>query len=185
MKSPFPMFARRAVAALIPSAPRGPLKSAASLCAGAALLALSGCYYYTPYGYSPYPYYYGTVPAMSTQQETDAGVAGSTSTQTSQRPNPAPTAVADAQYPGPLYPNPPVAVGVPAWPAYPAYPAYYNWPGYYSYPAYYGYGGWGWGAPAVSFSVGYWGGGYWGHGGWGHGGWGHGGWGHGGGGHWH
>lgn len=123
-----------------PSSPwaRGALKRISTLGAAAALLALSGCYYYYPYGYAPY--YYGTVPAASTQQESAA-------------PNPSPAAVPDAQYPGPLYPSPPVAIAVPAWPAYPAYPAYYP------YPA------WGWGAPAVSFGFGYWsgGGGHWHH----------------------
>ncbi|SDC02312.1 hypothetical protein [Paraburkholderia lycopersici] len=113
--------------------------------AASALLVLSGCYYY-PYGYAPY--YAGPVPVASTQQET---VIAQTA------PNPAPVALPDAQYPGPLYPSPPVAVAAPAWPAYPvAYPAYYPYP---AYPAY----GWGWGAPAVSFGFGYWGGGGHGH----------------------
>ncbi|MBB3256377.1 hypothetical protein F4827_001210 [Paraburkholderia bannensis] len=180
MKSPFHV-----------NALRRPFHWAASAGAAGALLALGGCYYYTPYGYSPYPaYYYATVPASSTQQQSAVAVAGSNTgayaNPPSSRPNPAPAAVADAQYPGPLYPSPPVAVAVPAWPAY---PAYYSWPAYYAYPAsypgYYGYSGWGWGAPAVSLSVGFWGGGYWGRGGyWGHGGyWGRG---YGGyGGHWH
>ncbi|MEM5404274.1 hypothetical protein [Paraburkholderia unamae] len=108
------------------------------IAAASALPALSGCYYYAPYGYPPY--YYGTVPVAATQQETAV-------VQTA--PNPAPAAVPDSQYPGPLYPSPPVAIAVPAWPAYPAYPAAY--PAYYPYPAY----GWGWGAPAVSFGFGY------------------------------
>ena len=117
--------------------------------AAAALLALSGCYYYPPYAYGPY--YYGTVPIASAQQEAMV-------TQTA--PNPAPAAVPDAQYPGPLYSSPPVALAVPAWPAYPAayppYPAYpAAYPAYYPWPAY----GWGWGVPAVSFGFGYWGGG--------------------------
>ena len=130
----------------LPRTLRHALKLAA---AASALLALSGCYYYYPYGYAPY--YYGTVPVASTQQETAI-------MQTA--PNPAPAAVADAQYPGPLYPSPPVAIAVPAWPAYPAYPAYpATYPAYYPYPAY----GWGW--PAVSFGFGYWGGGggHWHH----------------------
>ncbi|WP_321925177.1 hypothetical protein [Paraburkholderia guartelaensis] len=121
------------------------------IAAASALPALSGCYYYAPYGYPPY--YYGTVPVAATQQETAV-------VQTA--PNPAPAAVPDAQYPGPLYPSPPVAIAVPAWPAYPAYPAYpVAYPAYYPYPAY----GWGWGAPAVSFGFGYWGGGgrHWHH----------------------
>lgn len=110
-------------------------------CAFGALLSLSGCYYYPyGYGYGGYPSYYGTVPASSTQQETAVGQPGTA-------PNPAPNAVPDAQYPGPLYPSPPVAVAVPPYSAWPAYPAYYP------YPA------WGWGAPAVSFGFGYWGGG--------------------------
>jgi hypothetical protein len=118
---------------------RGALTRAAKLGAAAALLALSGCYYYYPYGYAPY--YSGAVPAAGTQQETATA-------QATQAPNPAPAAIPDAKYPGPLYPSPPVAIAVPAWPAYPAYPAYYP------YPA------WGWGAPAVSFGFGYWGGGW-------------------------
>lgn len=121
----------------------GALKRVSTLGATAALLALSGCYYYYPYGYTPY--YYGTVPAASTQQE---NALSQTHPQASQPPNPAPAAIPDAQYPGPLYPSPPVAIAAPAWPAYPAY---------YPYPA------WGWGAPAVSFGFGYWsgGGGHW------------------------
>ena len=119
------------------------LKRVSTLGAAAALLTLSGCYYYYPYGYAPY--YSGTAPAAGTQQ---GNAALQTSPQASQPPNPAPAAIPDAQYPGPLYPSPPVAIAVPAWPAWPAYPAYYP------YPA------WGWGAPAVSFGFGYWGGGW-------------------------
>ncbi|WP_232071140.1 hypothetical protein [Paraburkholderia pallida] len=124
---------------------RGALKRAAALGATTALLALSGCYYYYPYGYAPY--YYGSVPAAGTQQD---NAVMQTSPQASQPPNPAPAAIPDAQYPGPLYPSPPVAIAVPAWPAYPAY---------YPYPA------WGWGGPSISFGFGYWGGGggYWRH----------------------
>lgn len=124
--------------------PRPPGALCNTLKLGAAtstLLALSGCYY-TPYGYGPY--YSGTVPIASTQQETIA----------QNSPNPAPAAMPDAQYPGPLYPSPPVAIAVPAWSAYPAYAPY---PAYY--PAY-PYPAWGWGAPAVSFGFGYWGGGW-------------------------
>ncbi|WP_322014107.1 hypothetical protein [Paraburkholderia sp. J12] len=98
----------------------------------ASTLALSGCYYYYPYGYG-----YGTYPAYATQQETAVATAGNT---------PAPNAVPDAQYPGPLYSTQPVAIAVPAYSAWPVYPAYY--------PA------WGWGAPAVSFGFG-WSGGHW------------------------
>jgi hypothetical protein len=118
------------------------------IAAASALLTLSGCYYYSPYGYGPY--YTGPVPMVATQQETAV-------MQTA--PNPAPAAVPDAQYPGPLYSTAPVAIAVPAWSAYPAYGAY---PAYYPYPAY-GWGGWG--APAVSFGFGYWGGGggHWHH----------------------
>ncbi|PVX71996.1 hypothetical protein [Paraburkholderia unamae] len=132
------------------------------IAAACSLLTLSGCYYYYPYGYGPY--YTGVVPAANTQQETAV-------MQTA--PNPAPAAVADAQYPGPLYPSPPVAIAAPAWPAYPAYaaypayPAYQAYPAYSAYPAYYPYPayGWGWGAPAISFGFGYWGGGggHWHH----------------------
>ncbi len=88
-------------------------------CGAGFVLALSGCYYYGPYGYPPY---YGAVPVAATQQETAMPSA----------PPPA-----DAQYPGPLVPTPPV---------YPVYPAVY--------PA---WGGYGWGWPAVSFG---WSGGY-------------------------
>ena len=102
---------------------RGALKRVKTLGASAALLALSGCYYYYPYGYAPY--YYGSVPAASTQQETAPA-------QAAEPPNPAPAAMPDAKYPGPLYPSPPMAITVPAWPVYPAYPAY---PAYYPYPA--------------------------------------------------
>jgi hypothetical protein len=109
--------------------------------AASALLALSGCYYYYPYGTGPY--YTGPVPVATTQQQTAAA---------QNAPNPAPAAVPDAQYPGPLYSTAPVAIAVPAWPAYPPYGAY---PAYYPYPAYPAYG---WGAPAVSFGFGYWGG---------------------------
>jgi hypothetical protein len=118
--------------------------------AASTVLALSGCYYYYPYGYGPY--YTGPVPMATTQQETAIA---------QNAPNPAPAAMPDAQYPGPLYSTAPVAIAVPAWPAYPAYGAY---PAYYPYPAY-GWGGWGWGAPAVSFGFGYWGGGggHWHH----------------------
>jgi hypothetical protein len=120
------------------------------IAAASALLTLSGCYYYYPYGYGPY--YTGPVPVATTQQETVVA---------QNSPNPAPAALPDAQYPGPLYSTAPVAIAVPAYPAYPAYGAY---PAYYPYPAY-GWGGWGWGAPAVSFGFGYWGGGggHWHH----------------------
>lgn len=130
---------------------RGMLRRVSMLGATAALLALSGCYYYYPYGYTPY--YPGTVPAANTQQE---NAVLQTNSQAGLPANPAPAAVPDTQYPGPLYPSPPVAVAVPAWPVYPAYPAY---PAYYPYPA------WGWGAPAISFGFGYWsgGGGHWHH----------------------
>ncbi|WP_321784904.1 hypothetical protein [Paraburkholderia sp. J94] len=131
-------------------------KRAASAGAAAALLALSGCYYYAPYGYAPYsPYYYGAVPAAGTQQETSPYPTAQSpqATHAAQAtyaapPNPAPAAIPDAQYPGSLTATAPVW---PVWPAYyPAYPAY---PAYYPYPA------WGWGAPAISFGFGYWGGG--------------------------
>jgi hypothetical protein len=71
------------------------------IAAASALLTLSGCYYYSPYGYAPY--YTGPVPMAATQQETAV-------MQTA--PNPAPAAVPDAQYPGPLYSTAPVAIAV-------------------------------------------------------------------------
>jgi hypothetical protein len=124
----------------VPHLPRSAasrVRGMALACAVGTLLPLSGCYYYYPYGYgygaypgypdpAGYPAYTSTVPAAATQQETTVGTT-------------APNAVPDAQYPGPLYPSPPVAIAVPAYPVY---------PGYYS--------GWGWGAPAVSFGFGYW-----------------------------
>jgi hypothetical protein len=102
----------------------------------ASTLALSGCYYYYPYGYG-----YGATPAYATQQETAVGTVAAAPGNT-----PAPNAVPDAQYPGPLYSTQPVAIAVPAYSAWPAY-----------YPAY--YPAWGWGAPAVSFGFGW--GGHW------------------------
>ncbi|WP_027775771.1 hypothetical protein [Paraburkholderia caledonica] len=123
--------------------------------------ALSGCYYYVPYGYVPY----GEVSAAAPQQYpfsmTDAVATGAAASDV--------TASTNAY----IAPAAPVFV-VPAY--YPvAYP-YYGWPA--------------WWGPSVSLSFGYWGGccygggryGYWGHHGyWGHGyrgGWGgHGSWG--------
>jgi hypothetical protein len=165
------------------------------LAAGAAVLALAGCYY--PYGYYPYGAngYYANVPGPSTQTGVPVTASG--------EPQPA----LDNHEPIPAPPPPSVTtsgsytvpsasyaasqqqqVYVPAAaPAYSGYPA----ADYYPYPAYpyYGYG-YGYGYPYYGPSVsigfaGYWGGGCcWGGGGWhGGGGWG-GGW-HGGGGHWH
>ncbi|MFM0624685.1 hypothetical protein [Paraburkholderia xenovorans] len=124
--------------------------------------ALSGCYYYVPYGYVPY----GTVPAPADQQQYAFSVAGATGAVTSD-------AIASTN----TYAAPAVPVFVA--PAY--YPVAYPYP-YYGSPAWWG--------PSVSLSFGYWGGccygggryGYWGHHGyWGHGyrgGWGgHGSWG--------
>jgi hypothetical protein len=126
--------------------------------------ALSGCYYYVPYGYVPY----GTVPAPADQQQY-------------------PFSVADAAATGAVTSDAIASTNTYAAPAVPVFvaPAYY--PVAYPYP-YYGSPAW-WG-PSVSLSFGYWGGccygggryGYWGHHGyWGHGyrgGWGgHGSWG--------
>lgn len=134
-------------------------KRAASAGAAVVLLALSGCYYYPPYGYAPYssysPYYAGAVPAAGTQQETSVYQTQQAAQSTwTAPPNPAPAAIPDAQYPGSLTATPPVVVAAPMWPVWPAYyPAYPAWPAYYPYPA------WGWGAPSISFGFGYWGGG--------------------------
>jgi len=112
--------------------------------------ALSGCYYYVPYGYVPY----GEVPAAAPQQQypfsmTDAAVTGAAASDVTASTNTyiapvAPVFVVPAHYPV-------------------AYP-------YYGSPTWWG--------PSVSLSIGYWGGccygggryGYWGH----HGYWGHG-----------
>jgi hypothetical protein len=134
--------------------------------------ALSGCYYYVPYGYVPY----GTVPAPADQQQYPFSVADTAATG---------AVTSDAIASTNTYAAPAVPVFfAPAY--YPvAYPYPYPYP--YRYP-YYGSPAW-WG-PSVSLSFGYWGGccygggryGYWGHHGyWGHGyrgGWGgHGSWG--------
>ena len=147
------------VSACRASTPARYAKRAASAGAAVALLALSGCYYYAPYGYAPYssysPYYAGAVPAAGTQQETSVYQTQQSAQSTwTAAPNPAPAAIPDAQYPGSLTATPPVVVAAPVWPVWPAYyPAYPAWPAYYSYPA------WGWGAPSISFGFGYWGGG--------------------------
>ncbi|MDR5750104.1 MULTISPECIES: hypothetical protein [unclassified Caballeronia] len=136
-----------------------------SLTALASAVALSGCYYVGPYGYSAYPPYpaYPVVGAAYTQREVPVG------TQSTTEPSGDPaTAATTTQY---VVAQPPVA--------YSTYPAYYPTYPYPVYPAYYGYG-----YPAISVGFGYWGGGgccWGGHGGW-HGG--GGGW-HGGGGGWH
>ncbi|PLZ02611.1 hypothetical protein CY652_10530 [Burkholderia sp. WAC0059] len=134
----------------------------------AALLALSGCYYYPPY----YPAYPAGVPTAATGQYAAAPATAGSGTSAATAPMPAVPggpSPDDGQYPGSIYTAPPIA---PAY--YPAYPAYYP-----AYPAYYpyGYGGYyGWGGPAISLGFG----GYWGERGWGGGRWGGGRWGGGG-----
>jgi hypothetical protein len=103
--------------------------------------ALSGCYYYVPYGYVPY----GEVAAAAAPQQypfsmPDAAAAG--------------TAASDATASATTY----IAPAVPVFVA----PAYYP----VAYP-YYGRPAW-WG-PSVSLSFGYWGGGHYRGGGGGHG----------------
>jgi len=112
--------------------------------AGAALLALSGCYY--PYYGDPYAGY-PSAPAGAVQQQQPVAQAA---------PAPAPY---DGQYAD--------AAGYPAAPppvaaAYSSYPAVYP---AYGYPAY----GYGWGVP-VSLGIGFGFGGHWGGGGHGWGG---------------
>lgn len=94
-----------------------------------ALLALSGCYFY-PAGFSGASVVPGTIST-------------------------APSAVPDAQYPGPLFSPPPVAFAVPAYPAWSAWPVYSAWPAWgWGWGGGWG-GGWGWGAPGVSFGFSY------------------------------
>ncbi len=113
--------------------------------------ALSGCYYYAPYGYVPY----GEAPPIGPTQQypftiSDAVAAGTVSDVTAST-------------------NTYVAAAAPVF----VEPAYY--------PVGYPYYAWPWWGPSLSLSFSYWGGccyggghhGHWGR--WGHGGWGHGG----------
>jgi len=131
--------------------------------------ALSGCYYYAPYGYYPgygyYPAYppYSTVPTAATLS--DVPVSPGDASQ--------PPAQAQFAMPDGSSPEAPPAYDIAPAPAYGA-PAYYPvaYPYAYPYPyPYYGYGWPGYWWPSVSFSFAYWGGccgghghyGYWGH----------------------
>ncbi|WDR86514.2 hypothetical protein [Burkholderia ambifaria] len=130
-----------------------------------AILALSGCYYTSPYGYAPY---YAPAPAVVSQREipvtsANTGPAASSTPAVPAVPPPADD-YAYAYPPAPVY-------AAPAYVPYPAdYPAYY--PGWYGPPVtigfgfrgYWGGGYRGWHRP---WGGGHWGGGHWGGGHWG------------------
>src|SRR5690349_12535377 len=84
--------------------------------------AVSGCYYYAPYGYVPY----GETPTAVVQQYpfmmSDAsasdGASGTTASTNTYAPSAAPVFVAPAYYPVPYPANYPVAYPYYGWPAW-------------------------------------------------------------------
>ncbi|RQH07755.1 hypothetical protein [Paraburkholderia dinghuensis] len=143
MSGPFVVFARPAFAHRLSTA-LTLVRSVGWACPLGVGLTLSGCYFY-PAGFSAPPYS-DSMPVAAGTMHT------------------APSAVPDAQYPGPLYSSPPVAIAVPAYPVWSAWPAYYPWPAWGWGWGWGGGWGWGWGAPAFSFGFSYRsGGGHWHH----------------------
>lgn len=112
--------------------------------------ALSGCYYYVPYGYVPYD----AVPTEATQpypfkmpEEATSGTVSDSTASNTYVATAAPVFIGPAYYPAP-------------------YP-YYAWP-WWGPSVSLSFGYWG----GCCYGGGHHG--HWGHGGWGHGGWGHG-----------